>query len=66
MNCRSAVWQPAYSYRGGLNAWEASGKPDIREAIRERGKQLLAEYVQPDLEPRIRERLEAFVLAYKA
>ena len=49
-----------------MNAWEASGKPDIREAIRERGKQLLAEYVQPDLEPRIRERLEAFVLAYKA
>lgn len=61
LNCRTAAWQPDFSYRMGLESWTSNGKPTIKDAIRERGKKLVAEYTQPEMDGSIKDKLDQFM-----
>ncbi|WP_462328177.1 trimethylamine methyltransferase family protein [Desulfobaculum sp.] len=63
LNCRTASWQPNYSYRKGLEAWFSGDTKSLKQTIRERGEKLLAEYQMPEMDPAVKAQLDAFVEA---
>ena len=60
-NCRKLFWTPAVGDRRGLDAWMKAGRPDTVTRARRRWQKLLAEYREPELDPTVRRRLEAYV-----
>lgn len=61
MNCRDAAWMPDVSYRGGLEQWDAQGRPSISDAFRKRGLELLEAHRAPALDNDIASSLAAFL-----
>jgi trimethylamine--corrinoid protein Co-methyltransferase len=59
--CRSEFWQPALYSRESLDAWMATGRPDIAQRARRRWQQLLAEHQDPPLDATIARQLRSYV-----
>jgi trimethylamine---corrinoid protein Co-methyltransferase len=57
----TAFYSPIISDWRNNQQWEAAGKPEAAQRTNAVYKQALAEYVEPILDPAIREELDAFV-----
>jgi trimethylamine--corrinoid protein Co-methyltransferase len=57
----TAFYAPMISDWRNFESWQEAGSPDATQHANRIYKQLLTEYQQPELEPAIREELEAFV-----
>lgn len=60
MHCRDG-FMPELAYRGGLETWYDSGKPSLKDKLKERGMEILAEYAKPQLDENIENNLREFI-----
>jgi trimethylamine--corrinoid protein Co-methyltransferase len=59
--CRNAFWQPAVNYRDGLDVWLLDGQQDAAQRAQKRWQTLLAEHVDPPLDPITAHQLKLYV-----
>lgn len=61
MHCRDAAWMPELAFRGGLDSYFASGKPQYKDAVRERGMKLVENFKMPAIDEAVKAKLDAFM-----
>jgi trimethylamine--corrinoid protein Co-methyltransferase len=65
-NFKSAFWRSGVLDYRPFETWQDAGCPDTRTLANAKARKLLQDYVEPTLDPAIREALEAYITKRKA
>ncbi|MGS4945599.1 trimethylamine methyltransferase family protein [Meridianimarinicoccus sp. RP-17] len=64
-NFKTAFWRSGVLDYRPFETWEDAGRPDTRMLANAKARQMLQDYVEPTLDPAIREALQAYITTRK-